>query len=813
MQTGERYLRKRIFSLFFLGIKSGLLVGLLSGCGVSGYLSKEKSPPLLRSNKLEFKSPEPMPLDTRLALQSELSSFYRQKPPSKPLFPLWWYFRYRDKTSAFARFAMKRFAEPPVFLDEALTERTKNNFQNYMRQRGYLEAQCHYEVRVKERVRRKRSASPRRWQEAAVYYTIDLGRLHRIESVGFTSPHPQVDSILHRIAGGSWLRPNGALDRNTFDSEKNRITYEMRNRGYAFFQPANIEFLGDSSDTRTRVTVEVELPEDSVVQRIYRVGQVEVFLDFVPDLVGTRQDTTLEGIYFSTSSAAFAVQPRRLLSIIAFRPDSLYRQQDFDLTARNLNALGVFQFVTIRPQADSLMPGRINITIALSLNKAFSTGFGAELNSSTNSSSQVSGQLLGLSGFFSANHRNLLRGAENFRSDLSASLELNILGANAPSSNLFFSQEFKFQNELLFPRYFDYLGMWRRMNRMRIVPNQFYASLRRDGRVRMSLNYNYLRLTDFYSYNLINAAWGYAVRTSSEHQYIFDNIGIDVLRPRTEAQFDSTFGRNEFLRRSFGDQLFTGFLLRSFTYQYLSRTNVFGERWFFRLNTELSGLEEHVLNRLWAIPFGSETWTIAGLDFAKYVRLDANGSYTRDFTKDVVGVLRLGGGVALPFGNTTDVPFVKQFFVGGPAGLRAWRIREIGPGGYVVIDEATGKAKALGPPFYQAADFRFEFNAELRFPLFWWLKGAVFVDAGNIWTLKPDPERPEAHLAWNSYRNIALGTGFGLRLDFDYFVFRVDLGLKLRRPYTTPTEGHWVDWSGGDFREISNLNIAIGYPF
>jgi outer membrane protein assembly factor BamA len=281
------------------------------------------------------------------------------------------------------------------------------------------------------------------------------------------------------------------------------------------------------------------------------------------------------------------------------------------------------------------------------------------------------------------------------------------------------------------------------------------------------------------------------------------------LRPR----FDSIFGQNEFLKLSFGNQLFTGFFLRSFTYTYSSRANRFGERWFFRLNTDVSGLEEFLLNRLWSIPFGKQRWTISDLAFSQYIRLDVNGSYSRDFTNSLTGIVRLGAGLATHYGDTREVPYVKQFFIGGPSSIRAWQIRELGPGGYVELDPACDCPVPAVQPFYQTADFRFEFNGELRFPLFWWVKGAVFVDGGNVWTLKSDPQRPGAQLRWDAYKNIAIGTGFGLRFDFDYFVFRFDWGLKLRRPYSTSTIGHWVDWTGASWKEISNFNLAVGYPF
>jgi outer membrane protein insertion porin family len=264
--------------------------------------------------------------------------------------------------------------------------------------------------------------------------------------------------------------------------------------------------------------------------------------------------------------------------------------------------------------------------------------------------------------------------------------------------------------------------------------------------------------------------------------------------------------------------LFTGFLLRSFNYSYATRANRFGERWNYRFNSELSGLEVLAANRVWPLISGKPepVWRIGDLDFAQFLRLDQEAVYTRNFSKDVVGAVRIGAGVAVPFGDTRAVPFVKQFFVGGPSSLRAWRIRELGPGGFVPRDTDTNEPEPIETqPFFQAADFRFEFGGELRFPLFLWLKGAIFVDGGNIWTLEFDKARPGSQLRWDSYKSIAIGSGFGVRMDLDYFVLRLDFGLPIRRPYADADgKGYWVKnliskMQPKDF----NPNLAVGYPF
>ena len=746
----------------------------------------------------------------------ELGTLYRQQPNERSLLAfgtrarLWFYFKYRNKDSRFAKWVMKKIAEPPAYFDEQFSVRTANNLQNYMRQRGYFNAQSSYTVQFYSRgFLKTRKDTSSISTKAAVTYTLELGQQYLIDTVTFISQDTNVLNILHKTAGGSKLKSGSPLDSRSFEAEKLRITTEMKNRGYAFFIPNFVEFIGDSTGTKTNIQVEVLPQNDSALHKTYTIGNIAVFSDLVPDLSSIRKDTTLKGIYFATSDPRFEVRPSRLLKAISIRPDSLYRQDDFDNTARNLNALGVFRFVTIRPLQDSLIPGRINVNISFSLNKRLSVGGDIDLNSSTNSGSALSGRLLGGSASLSAVNRNLLHGAENIRTDLGYSLEFNL---DKERNSLIFSQEFKFQNELTFPRYFDYLGMWRGLRKLRLIKGNFYDRLREDGTVRVGLNYNFLDLRGFYTYNLFNASFGYNVRSNAEHSYAFDNIGIDVLRPTLTQLYTDIFAQNEFLTLSFGNQLFTGFFLRSFTYTYASRPNAFGERWFYRLNTEVSGLEELLLNKLWAVPFGDQTWTISDLQFSKYARLNMDGSYAREFNRSLTAIVRLGAGIARPYGDTKSVPFVKQFFVGGPSSIRAWRIRELGPGGYIELDSVGEPAQRV-QPFFQAADFRFEFNAEVRFPLFWWVKGAIFLDAGNIWTLKDDPQRPNAKLGWDSYKELAIGTGFGLRFDFDYFVFRFDWGLKLRQPYQTASDGYWVDWSGASWKDISNFNLAVGYPF
>ena len=771
----------------------------LTSCNVTKHLDAAKGERLLVRNTLDIKSEKPLGISGKSALSAELTPYFRQKPNRRSMgffYPrLSLYYKYQNRKTDFAKWINKRIAEAPAIYDSTLTQRTANNFKNQMRQKGYFQAESSFNTKLIGKYKAK------------VSYQINLGPRYTAESVSFESRDTQILKVLQASASASLIKPGTPLDARIFDAEKQRITSMLKGQGYAYFIPQFIEFGGDSLGTKANITIEVLPFNDSTMHRIYTIGKIEVLSGVVPNLSSMRRDTTIGSIYFAAGEAKLWIKPSLLRRKILLNPGDIFNQSNFDKTLRNLNALGVYRFVSLRPALDSFSNDKINVTVNLSPNKRFPIGADLDLNYSRNS---ISNGLLGLSPIFTAQNRNLFSGAEHIQSSVSYNIEFDIA-----NPKLIFSQEFKFQNELLFPRFFDYFYFWDitskiRLGQKRLIPKKFYNRLKADGEARLSMNYNYLDVTDFYTYHLSNISFGYRIRSNPEHQYNWDHIGLDILRPR----FDSLLIPGEFLRRSFGNQLFTGVLLRSFNYTYATRANRFGERWNYRFNTELSGLEVLTANRAWGLFTQKDVpvWRIGDLDFAQFFKVDQEAIYTRNFNKDLVGAVRLGGGVAVPFGDTKAVPYVKQFFVGGPASLRAWRIRELGPGGFVPRNMDTNEPEPLNvQPFFQSADFRFEFAGELRFPIILWLKGAVFIDGGNIWTLKFDAARPGSQLGWNSYKNIAIGSGFGLRMDLDYFILRMDFGLPIRRPYADANGGGY--WISNIRLNDFNPTLAVGYPF
>jgi outer membrane protein insertion porin family len=326
--------------------------------------------------------------------------------------------------------------------------------------------------------------------------------------------------------------------------------------------------------------------------------------------------------------------------------------------------------------------------------------------------------------------------------------------------------------------------------------------------------------TGNYRIDIFAGSWGWKFRPNKNWDVALNKVGIDFLDPVLSQSFrDSVIAKNAYLERSFRSQLFTGGLFRDLNVVYRKDIGTNGKASLLaRGNLEISGLEVWGINKIRNTLGNDINFKLANkYEFSQYARVEGDLRFYRKFTGGRLFASRLNIGIAGDFGFSDEVPYVKQFAVGAPNSMRGWRLRELGPGSYVDpdLDKSTTN-------YYQTGNFKFEMNAEWRFHILWYLKGAVFVDAGNIWSLNKDDERIGAGIEkisdlWNE---MAVNTGLGLRLDVDYFILRFDLGYRWRNPY--PDED-------GDNRVLHILqfkslqkelalnkfrgSLSVGYPF
>ncbi len=819
--------KRRQLPCFFAFL--GLLF-LLQSCNSTRFLDTDKGQQFLVKNKIEIQKPPSGKIKNKSNLQFELSRLYKQKPNRKFFGVPRQFFFYTSQDTldrsklgkTFYRVMGRLLGEEPVFIDSTLAKEAASAMSFYLQNKGYFYAETEHEI-----------STNKKGTKATVTYYVQPNGIYLIDTVEFRSKDTAIQRILNKIAGESFLTKDNPVDVKLYEQEVSRITQHLRNNGYAYFYPqyvSNLEGFDSSNTDRTvKIRLEVLTPPGRISHQIYTVGNIYVNPDYSPNFnVLPPPDTLIDGIFFANIGNEFKIKPRTLTNSIFFRPSDKFDQSELDNTIRQLGGLGVFRPPTIRYEEDSLNLDVLNFFVLLSPNKKWE--FGSDFDLSTTERKGIVGNrnLIGLSVSPSLRNRNFLRGAELLVTNVDFGIEL---APFEPSASIINSLDFRLNWDLYFPRFTDYFKLWRRLNKWGICSDKLYEKLRRRATSRFSAGYNVLILLDNYQMQFANVSYGYDVPLTSKTSLSINHFGADLLIPSIvpNSDFDTLLNEQPFLKQSFSKQFITGLLFRDLNYVYSGSSTLRNSFWYFRGYFDVSGLEMMGINVLYnAISGQSPDLKLFNVDFSHYAKLEVDGSHQFRFGPNRSLVARFNTGIVLPYYQSEAVPYVKQFFVGGPNSIRGWYARALGPGLY--RDPLTDDPKNRNL-FYQSGDMKIEFNLEYRFLLLrpfglFNLYGATYLDIGNIWTVKKDPNRPGAEFSLSRttqegqitsdlfLREMAIGTGFGTRWDFTYFVFRLDFGTPLKNNYPDPNRNntYWYDYSKWQLRDIV-LNIGLGYPF
>ena len=806
--------------LYFLG--AAFILTAFSGCNTTKYLNADQF--LLEKNVLHLSSE--YPIENKRTLSYELSTLYRQKPNGKLFlfFPReWFYFKTANKQdpSRFNKWISRFIAEPPALYSLDLSEQAASGMETFLQYKGYYDAKVFAEEQT---IRKKK-------KKVIVHYYADAGRCYTVDSFFLNSPDPSLQRILGDHLQETYFKKGENPDGKVYELEKDRITRLLRNHGYAFFYPnyiSQMEVDTNRYSHQADISLNIIPPANDPGFRTFFIGDIVVYPAYFPGINDyPLRDTLIGGIIYRDTAFRFFVKPSTIQQAIHLQKGLAYQDDLYDLTNRQLGALQAFQFVRIRQEADSLFPNKLNFRIELSPTPKFETGVDFDINYTNRSNAAGIGNLIGVSLSPSIRHRNLFRGAETLLSKLSAGVEVN----PSPDGTKFWNTvDLRLQSDLYWPRFRDYLGLWKKLGPLLSTKEEksqgrgFYPFLESSGATHLSASLNYVSLLNFYNYTLFNAGYGFDARTSSR-RYSINHLGIDYLRPVFQPASDTIINQNAFFRNSFSRQLFVSLLFKDLNFVSATRPNSLGISQYLGLNLETAGFEAWSGNALYNL-FASkkDTLNIRGVPLSQFVRLDIDFRVYRQLKPRRSLALRLNAGLARPFGFSREVHYVKQFFAGGPNSIRGWPARALGPGGHIDSLSITGRNPLF---FYQAGDLKLEFNLEYRFNIFWRLDGAWFLDGGNIWTVRQDPTRPGSQFRFNTltdpdlpagkgqydpfYRQIALSPGFGARLDFTYFIFRLDLGLKMRYPYRWDGENFWNP--PRNWLRNPNINLGLGLPF
>jgi len=691
-------------------------------------------------------------------------------------------------------------------------------------------------------------------QRVAVHYKLNLGKASLIESVSERISSPALDSIYQLHKEESLVKKGNQIDIDDFTGERERLTAIFRNNGVYNFQESSIgyDFVGDTTkianDQMQNVVLRIDdlktRGEGTISSKPYKVfafDKINIYTDFLYDERDAEQQFIRHNGYTIFYRGKLRFKPETLTEAIFFEPDSVYRNKDKVDTYRRLNDLNVFRYPTITNVEDSTGTS-LSANVYLSARPKYTLDQNLDI---TQSSIQNIG--IGYSPALIA--RNVFRGAENL--SLSGRVSFgNSRDPNLEDNNFFNIREIGVDLSLDFPRiWFPFIKT------NKIIPGYTlprtrlslgYTSQKNVGLDKQTFNtvlgYNWtpsdrvkhnielinvqyvnnLRTDQFFnfyqsSYNSINEFATDAAKPylDSRPQYfeipeggteprLIVPDGIDGLiqelqdsaLPSTPDDLETVKNVDERRNRLIQNNLIS---TTNYTFNLNNKTGITDNRYYqFRFKVESAGNILSALSGL--IDFKEENGQkeIINVPFSQYIKTEFDYVKYWDLNRSNVLAFRSFAGIAIPYGNATSIPFVRSYFAGGPNDNRGWFPYTLGP----------GRTNALQD--FNEANLKLALNLEYRFPIVGNFKGALFVDAGNIWNIFDDVDNPDAKfIGISSLNDIAVGSGFGVRYDFTYFVFRVDLGFKTYNPAEVQNKRWFRTYNFNN----SVLQIGINYPF
>lgn len=781
---------------------------LLSSCNTNKYLAADQT--LLKKTKIVYKNEKD--IKDKNSLQNELLTFITSKPNDKFLFfvPKEYIFMSnatQNKDKWYHK-ALRSLGEEPVLYKEADAKKIALNMENHLKfKKGYYEAKVDFYTEEKLKGFTANSGSEI-WFTTEVTYVVATGKRYTIKDITYDAYDKNVLAFVESKQRNAFIKKGDYIDYNLFELEKSRLTIELQNNGYTNFSNNYFEISGDSSRQNKEVDIFIEIrsPLPDTLHSRFKTGNINVYTDYYKEQADSVLTVdSLNGIEYYRQSTAFLVKPSLLNNSIFFKEGQLLSRDERQKTFRKLNGLGTYRFVTINAIPSATQDSILNFDILLTpydkkwiwdgaLQGYFST-LGAA-------------QLLGFSASSQFVNRNLLGGSEKYSLRAEAGTELGFGGTEGivrRTTNL------SLQNNLNIPSFQDFLGLGKLGFRTGLIKEKFYKNFVEEASTNIGLGFSANNIINFYSLSSFNASFGFDYTSPKNNRYIFRPLGFNL--DLYEIKDSSRFAANPLILLAFQDILGTGFLFRDFSFIYNKAKNSKGNSLLIINNLELSGWEVHLSNLLYNKIAGSNAvWSLDNISFAKYARYEFDGRYNKEFTKTSSFATRLNVGIIVPFGEIKAAPFVRQFGVGGPNSLRAWNVKQPGPGAY---RNPQDKLTVTPPIYVNQGDLKIELNAEYRFKIISVFDGALFVDAGNVWTLREDAARPGAVFKIQDFvSQFAIGAGYGMRFNFDFFIIRFDFGYKIRSPYKDDiSQTNWYTFKEIRQQGLGNLQVGVNYPF
>lgn len=699
----------------------------------------------------------------------------------------------RDTTKWWNRW-VRKLGEPPVIYDSVLTQAGVEQLRQALVNKGFLGAQVNAET-SKDSVGRKMN----------VGYKIHPGKPHIIRNVEYEIS----DSVIADIVlpdTSRWGMQNGdKLDRDELELQRQMITSRLRDRGYYNFVKENITFQADTTEGSYDVDLTLQIDTSSAdVLGAPRISSAQKFV--VRKVVCVTDYLTSNNTALSSIEAVDTIDYKGITILYGrdhylrpsviyennfILPGSDYSERAIDRTYKSFSRLEILKFINVRmiPVGEIGEIGLLDAYILLTPGKSQSMSVELE---GTNSEGDL-GVAVGLT----YSHNNIGYGSETFTTKLRGAYESISGDLDGLLHNRY--MEYSADVALQFPKF-----------KAPFLKESFKRRINASTLLNISLNY---QERPEYTRIISTAGWSYRwTERLTRNRHTFTPIDINyVYLPESTLDFINQIAPdNPLLRYSYEDH----FIMRlgySF-YHTNKRPELPWQRYIqrniyhVRVNAEIAGNLLFAMSSIFAhrSDFHTNPYKIFGIHYSQYLKIDSDFSLTHrfDFRQSVAA--RAGFGIGIPYGNSAIMPFEKRFYGGGANGVRGWAVRTLGPGAFKSVNSVSDFMDQCG-------DIRFIMSAEYRAKLFWIIELGAFIDVGNIWTIRDYANQPGGLFKFNSfYKQLAAAYGLGIRLDFDYFLLRFDLGMKAHNPAEGAEPWPLLHPKWGRDRAF---HFSIGYPF
>lgn len=684
---------------------------------------------------------------------------------------LWVYNHWNDSATGLKGWLYRRLVEEPVLISKVKPQHRVEMINTVLQDNGYFDSRASYELVTSEKNNKK----------AKITYNVMVNEPYVISSVGYLETGNELDNRIDSLARADrYFKPGNRYSMDSLNAVRVKITNVLRNRGYYYFRPEYIEYYADSTIKKGKIALRMVkasgIPPAAL--RRYKTGNITTVVN--PNSGKGTPDT----IDLGPKGEMIRMNPLRLNNDvfskrITFRKGKTFSVRDMERTQASLSTMGIFSGIDIDvTPLDSIYGGRntVDVAIKCTMDQPIEAKIEAQATSKSNS-------FIGPGFALGVAHKNIFGGGEILNADATVGYEWATGGKSIEGYD-YNSYEFGLTSTLAIPRL--------------LAPRFIDRSRRYQNWTKFSLSAELLNRPSYFKIVKFGAglSWQWHSHRHSLNELIPFRLTYTKLL-NTTAEFDETMANNPAVALSFRNQF-----IPEIQYNYTYDRSFSGNNLTYNLQVIEAG---NVFAGIWSLCGSKGEKKMFGTPFSQFVKFQTSVVYNHGVMPGHRLVARMLVGAAHAYGNSSQVPYSEQFYIGGANSIRAFAVRSVGPGSF--------RPDVTNPNGYydQTGTFKLEANLEYRFPIFSYLKGALFLDAGNVWMLSDDSNRPGGKLVMKDFFNeIAVGTGLGLRLDMDMLVIRADVGYALHAPYDTGKSGYF---NMPSFEKSYAFHLAIGYPF